>query len=563
MKALLRSHGHRRSQSATLSEPYCDEDFTAPAFLKKLKSPLSFLKRRSVSEEKSSTQRPRFSVEEYRDAGVIYGTRMHDWTRNRRASYAFEGGSRGLELFASEKNSIRDDLIKEEEEGEEEPLPRRRIVERNDRSDKIGGHEHRFSLDLDQYRRAGSFNSRLSLVMLENGGELEGDEQDKAASQSMPELSQLTGDQDQSTAMTYYSIQVSTTGLTSATDLPSIAMDLQTESAVNPLYIPTESSPTDQSSIFSFQEDERIGRNLSRKYYKEESPRPVIEDVYEDELDEDLNYDDDEFDDTSHLFEEPEFDTFMLRPLSSGLSRIAPLEFNDNAVTQQLAVSSAGLRVDTALHGIRTQPLQVYPGEQSYDSGFELEKAAPLDCPVGSRLADSVLSLDGSEYNNLDSKDKWNGPLQIYPGDDMVSNEEVVESYAQDYGQEDRSPRSVYSGAREYVCDEDEDDDSLIDEANMIPEYYNDEANFWLANSGDTSRTPSSLSLSRRLSSIIRLTDSTITLFARNEPEEEDELHFGSIGSMNSGLLGPSRVLEGKSLTPISERSFDSEVSVR
>lgn len=531
MKALLKSHGHRRTQSEGLSSY---DDLDSPQLLKKLKAPLSYLRRRSVSDEKlgSNPAFCRFSVQEYRDAGVIYGTRRPDWTRNRRASYAFEGGEiieQNLELCHNSCNCDFKVGIKEEAETE------------------IYHESHKdIMIDDKELKKGPKFSEEDGINEVN---------QEFGSSEQHLECDRQSPSESFCSQSSFYNSECSQNGTCSEESLRhprfsnEFSHDLKpmmvghtkkhphtVEGEVNVMDGPSIGiSDADQSSIFSFQEDEKIGRNLSRKYYKMEKSPELTNDFFEedlDDLDEDLNCDDvnNEFDDTGHLFGIPQF----------------------NSQQRQFVTPISEEAAPRTSHGFES-PL-------NFDNEVRNEEIIH-NRPPPSMVMQSMDSVTTSD------EDKWHNPLKIHSETDLYSDRILFPDSIYS--------NSIYADSRQYISDEGGDNgfENLIDEANLVSEYYSEDLTLITS---DSKRIADSLPRSRRLSSIIHLTESTITLFSRGrleveeekegleDEEDEEELEFGSIESLNEAFFpGSENVVQGKSLTPISERSYDSDLSIK
>jgi hypothetical protein len=299
-----------------------------------------------------------------------------------------------------------------------------------------------------------------------------------------------------------------------------------------------EKDESDTRSMFSFEEEQDIGRNLSVNYHKptpQTSPEDYEENYYyyyddeEGDLDDELNLDDDDVpaEDCGHLFRDyvdDSIDPPILQP-------VGPLNViknnSDNSKTSSCSSSSTSDRRPSLVLKIPHIPAYNFPA--SNNDGNEEDD-----------------EHDDEYYNNL-----------------LDEANVVPEDY--DYDLDGVSFRSLSSGGTSRTG-------SLGRSKSLSFEFPGEQKRS--ASSGSST----SSSLFRRKSSIIRTQDNTITLFASSSSSSstssgassrsssldkklrKEEYAFGASIADLPEPAAPA-VTRKVSLTPISERSCDSDSS--
>lgn len=432
--------------------------------LKKL-NPISFLRRASGGNhledaEVSNRRHSCLSTDQYREAGIIYGTRTHEW------------GSNSPTASPSSANIS-------------SPV----IVQQPSRS---------------------SGESALTSV----------EEQPSTGEKDYNDVP--TVDEEES------DLQIDSIGQTpdpeSEWDMGLVGHEQDQEK---------EKDESDARSMFSFEEEQDIGRNLSVNYHK---PAPTPQDYeenyyyYDDEegdLDDELNLDDDDDDadeDCDHLFREYGDDS-MDPPI---LQPVGPLNVVKNNSDSSKRSSAASDRRPSLVLKIPHIPAYNFPASRN-DGNEEDDEH------------------DDEYYNNL-----------------LDETNVVPEDY--DYDLDGVSFRSLSSGGSSRAG-------SLGRSKSLSFEFPGEQKR------STSSGSSTSSSLFRRKSSIIRTQDNTITLFASSSSSSstsssgassrsssvdkklrKEEYAFGaSIADLPEPA--PPNVARKVSLTPISERSGDSDSS--
>lgn len=578
--------------------------------LKKL-NPITFIKRRRASNE-GPTEFFIPSAEDYKEAGSIYGTRTHDWgSSSSTTSPVFHP----TPVFSSPALN-----------GRGPNLAASSVGGSNYTTDLPYGKGPEVDCDTgsatsDEVKSSGMVSSELSLVREdeEEIGELGLGIYNSSTDGALPgtEATQ-SSDSQQANLLDLADLQkeLSTIIRKSRVLEDESAKDLDAELLPAPLFSQTDglnidkrssittiegdpatlegagSDEEDHHSEFSFEEDSRIGRNSSVNYHKplngsSANPRYQLDDSSalqgsgagdfidsEDEnefLDEyNCDYDDDdELESVDHIFGTTSYHT------TTGVPYLRPdLPFPMNP-------TSPGLNKNVAITEV--SPLRV---STHFSDGSDVEyKEEPYDLEAEEEEEDDIKSYHTAAQSLRQLQD-WND------GKSMLSR------------YEDTFDGDIEDG----IYDDDEYNyDSMLDEVNAVPsddDDFDDDALLHRSGSGHRNYMglrkaksyafegykPKQHHVLKRQTSVIKVSsNTTVTLFAGSpslskKSSTSSSVSVGDLSSSMSSLSSEHLTLaeaaeltygsflkdppklssmgRGASLTPISERSYDSDYSV-
>ncbi|CAN6654914.1 hypothetical protein TRVA0_027S01596 [Trichomonascus vanleenenianus] len=546
---------HRRSHSMGTAE--------TDGLVKRL-NPIALLRRTSESGEEVPNGDV---VELYKNAGIIYGTRKHEWDSGtvRRTSsprsVSLPMSPMGPDSKPKWRHSLGDGGIVEEEMMEEEDLPDLRRVSSQGTVDEFRDRDQIVARKTRD-RPTTSVEYEHSEIRSAKSGESSKSRKSESVSRKSEIKSQKSDNEHRNSEDEHRNSE----------DESRKGESERNETGEDIVEGIDDADSNDARSVFSFEEDKQIGRNLSVNYHKPavsaavpDSPDPLV-DAMLDSFDNSPYYEDslEEFEQKYASFLEPyEEERYNLNEYNDANE-------NDNDDKNGPGYSDVSpLRVSKIyLHGDSDdeRPPGIYDIDDLKDEideyKDEIDELTEIDQlkEIGELKIDQLNEIDDIKE---DEETPEEASSHVSPSTSMSTRSRpslslkipiTTRPQQYDFLDYDYSLDDYESG--DY-------DDHLLDEANAIGLVEDEEDyQFYTVSDAQVSiRSTSSGSsgrrrdLLRRDSSIIRLKDNTITLFSRTSEKEEA---YYTLREAQFGIAAELPTIPRKaSLTPISERSYE------